>query len=350
MRTLPLALVALSFAAVFSSSPAPATPADAPATTFEGRDLFGLQWATDPQISPDGRTVAYVRAGHDIMTDQAVRAIWLIDVESGVQSALVNGASTPRWSPDGKRLAYVSAEAGRAQLFVRWLQNGTSASITDLTESPDSLAWSRDGKSIAFTMFQRDDPVTLGSAPPKPEGAKWAEGLDVVTDVVYRADGVGQFKPGYTHLFVVSADGGAPRQLTFGQFNENGPLSWSADGRFVYVTGNRMPGWQREPVNTEIYRVSVAEGAMTAVTSRKGPDAQPVVSPDGKSVAYLTYEDKLLGYQNVELNVMDPDGRNPHSLTATLDRTIDNALWAADGRSLYVQYADKGITHIGHLM
>jgi Tol biopolymer transport system component len=141
MRTLPFALVAL-----LCTAPALATPADAPTPLFEGRDLFGLQWATDPQISPDGRTVAYVRLGHDVMTDQVVRTIWLIDVESGVQSALVSGASTPRWSADGKRLAYVSAEAGRAQLFVRWLQNGTSARITDLTESPDSLAWSRDGK------------------------------------------------------------------------------------------------------------------------------------------------------------------------------------------------------------
>jgi dipeptidyl aminopeptidase/acylaminoacyl peptidase len=349
MRTLPLALVAISATALLSAAPVLAKPADAPAPLFEGRDLFGLQWATDPQISPDGRTIAYVRQGYDVMTDQSVRAIWLIDVASGVQSALVSKASTPRWSPDGKRLAYVATESGRAQLFVRWMQGGTAASITDLIESPDSLAWSRDGKSIAFTMFQRDEPVTLGSAPPKPEGAKWADGLDIVTDIIYRADGVGQFKPGYTHLFVVSADGGAPRQLTFGEFNETGPLAWSADGRFVYVTGNRMPGWQREPVNTEIYRVSIEEGAMTAVTSRKGPDAQPVVSPDGKAIAYLTFEDKLLGYQNVELNVMEPDGRNPHSLTATLDRTIDNALWAADGRSLYVQYADKGITRIGRL-
>lgn len=227
MRFIPLA--PLAFAVLVA--PVFATPADAPSTVFVGRDLFGLQWATDPQISPDGRTVAYVRQGHDVMTDQVVRSIWIVDVESTVQSAVVAKASTPRWSPDGKRLAYVASEDGHAQLFVRWMQNGTSASITDLVEAPDSLAWSRDGKTIAFTMFQRDDPVTLGSAPPKPEGAKWADDLDIVTDVIYRADGVGQFKPGYTHLFVVSADGGAPRQLTFGQFNETGPLSWSADGR-----------------------------------------------------------------------------------------------------------------------
>ncbi|MGH8240287.1 MAG: TolB family protein, partial [Steroidobacteraceae bacterium] len=252
MRTLPLALVALSCIA-----PAFATPATAPSPSFEGRDLFGLQWAADPQINPDGKTVAYVRQTHDVMTDQATRTIWIVDIETGVQSALAGSGSnfSPRWSADGKRLAYVStSEGGRAQLFVHWMQTGTSARITDLTEAPDSLAWSRDGRSIAFTMFQRDDPITLGSAPPKPEGAKWAEGLDVVTDVIYRADGVGQFKPGYTHLFVVAADGGAPRQLTFGQFNENGPLSWSANGRYVYVTGNRADGWQREPVNTEIYR------------------------------------------------------------------------------------------------
>jgi dipeptidyl aminopeptidase/acylaminoacyl peptidase len=150
-------------------------------------------------------------------------------------------------------------------------------------------------------------------------------------------------------VYVVSAEGGAPRQLTFGEFNEGGPLSWSPDGRFVYVGGNRLEGWRREPVNTEIYQVSVADGAITPLTTRKGPDNAPAVSPDGSKIAYLTFEDRLMGYQNTELYVMDRDGRNPRSLTASLDRTIDSVLWAADGRSVYVQYADKGVTKVGRV-
>ncbi len=325
----------------------------APAPLFEGRDLFGLQWATDPQIRPDGRTVAYVRESHDVMTDQMVRAIWQVDVESGVQSAVVSGGGShfsPRWSPDGARLAYVStADGGRAQLFVRWMQTGTASRIADLVDAPEALAWSRDGKSIAFLLFVPDAAIELGKAPLKPEGATWAAPLDIVTSVTYRADGVGQLKPGYTHLFIVAADGGAPRELTFGEFNETGPISWSADGRSVYVSGSRLEGWQRDPLNSEVYQVSVADGTITPLTSRKGPDQAPVVSPDGSKIAYLTFEDRVLGYQNTELYVMDRDGRNPRSLTSRLDRTIDSARWSADGRSLFVQYADRGVTKIGRV-
>jgi Tol biopolymer transport system component len=112
------------------------------------------------------------------MTDSVVLSIWLVDVESGTQSALLSGSAanfSPRWSPDGSRLAFVStAEGGRAQLFVRWMQTGSSARIADLTNAPQEMAWSHDGKSIAFTMWDPDDKVELGKAPPKPDGANWA--------------------------------------------------------------------------------------------------------------------------------------------------------------------------------
>jgi hypothetical protein len=104
--------------------------------------------------------------------------------------------------------------------------------------------------------------------PAKPEGAEWAAPLGIITDVTYRADGAGYLKPGYTHAFVVSAEGGAPRQLTFGAFNEAGPLSWSADGRFLFMSGNRTENWRLEPLHTEVYQVALADGALTALTNR----------------------------------------------------------------------------------
>ena len=332
--------------------PLAATVPTAPTPTFEGKDLFGLQWATDPQIRPDGSTIAYVRNSYEVMTDQARQSIWLIDVESGAQSPLVAGTGvhfSPRWSPDGTRLAYVSTSEGRVQLYVLWLKNGAASRIADLTDAPDDLTWSPDGRSIAFTLFTPDKGTELGSAPPKPEGANWAPPLVVITNVNYRADGAGALKPGYRHAFVVSADGGAPRQLTFGEFNEAGPVSWSRDGRFIYLTGNRLEDWQRDAVNTEIYEVSVADGAIKPLTTRKGPDNAQGVSPDGSKIAYLGFEDKLLSYQNIELQLMDRDGSNARSITSTLDRSIDNARWSADGRSLYVQYADHGVTKVGRV-
>jgi Tol biopolymer transport system component len=230
------------------------------------------------------------------------------------------------------------------------MQTDQAARITDLTEAPESLSWAPDGRSIAFIMLTADEKTNLGTAPARPEGANWADPLTVITDIKYRADGEGYLKPGYSHAFVVSAEGGFPRQLTFGAFNEEGPVSWTPDGRYVLLSGNRTEGWQREPVNSEVYQVSVADAVVTPLTHRVGPDRAPRVSPDGKKIAYLGFDDHLLGYQNVHLYVMDRDGRNARSISDQLDRSIDDAQWAADGRSLYVQYTDKAVTRVARLM
>jgi len=341
------AVVALAVA-----SSAGAAPANSPSHLFEGKDIFSLQCVTDPQIRPDGHVVAYVRMSYDIMTDRARRSIWLVDTDTGVQTPVATGPGTsgsPRWSPDGKRLAYIASDGGRPQLFVRWMQTEQSARITDLTEMPEDLQWSPDGNSIAFVMMTPDEKTNLGSAPPRPEGASWAEPLTVITDVKYRADGEGYLKPGYTHAFVVSAEGGFPRQLTFGPFNEAGPISWAHDGKSVLLSGNRLQDWQRDPVTTQIYRVSIADGAVTPLTNRVGPDKSPRVSPDGKKVAYLAFDDRFLGYQNVRVHVMDLDGRNDHSISDSLDRSVDDVEWASDGRSVFIQYTDKADTRVARL-
>lgn len=330
-----------------------ADPPDAPNKIFQGRDLFGLQYASDPQIRPDGRAVAYSRHAFDIMTDRGRTSIWLVDTETGAQTPVVAGTgshNSARWSPKGDRLAYVStAEDSRPQLFVRWMQTGQTAKLAELLDAPDSLSWSPDGKWIAFTMFAPDEKQPLGEAPPKPENAQWAPPLEVITDITYRADGAGYLKPGYTHVYVVAADGGTPRQLTFGAFNESGQLSWSPDGSYLVVTGNRNENWRREPVNTEIYRISLADGQITPLTKRNGPDGSARVSPDGKSIAYLSFEDKFMGYQNVELYVMNADGSNARSLTASLDRSIDDVQWAPNGRDLYIRYDDHAVTKIARV-
>jgi dipeptidyl aminopeptidase/acylaminoacyl peptidase len=345
-------LITFAFVALAAASAAGAAPAESPSHVFEGKDLFSLQCVTDPQIRPDGHVVAYVRVSYDIMTDRPRRSIWLVDADTGTQTPLATGPGSsysPRWSPDGKRLAYVASEGGHSQLFVRWMQTEQAARITDLTETPENLQWSPDGRSIAFLMMTADEKTNLGAAPPKPEGANWAEPLTVITDVKYRADGEGYLKPGYSHAFVVSAEGGFPRQLTFGAFNEEGPVSWTPDGRYVLLSGNRTEGWQREPVNSQIYQVSVADNKVTQLTHRVGPDKAPRISPDGRKVAYLGFDDHFLGYQNVRVYVMDRDGRNDHSISDQLDRSIDDAKWGSDGRSLFIQYTDKAVTRVARL-
>jgi dipeptidyl aminopeptidase/acylaminoacyl peptidase len=344
-----LSPLAILFAATALAAPAVAAPATGPSRYLTGADLFNLEWASDPQISPDGRTIAYVRKTNDIMTDKARSTIWLVDVASGQQRPLLAGDGSyfsPRWSPDGARLAYVSADGGSPQLFVRWISSGESARITRLPDSPSGIAWSPDGRRIAYSMTVPDDAANLGQAPAKPEGAKWADPLEVIDAVTYRADGAGYLKPGFDQIFWVPADGGSPTQLTFGATNADAPLSWTPDGRSILFSGNLSKDWEREPVNSEVYRISIDGGAPVALTNRQGPDASPVVSPDGRHIAYLGFDDRQLGYQNTRLYVMNIDGSDQHVLTGSFDRSVGGPVWGGDSRSIYVQAEDRGTSRV----
>jgi dipeptidyl aminopeptidase/acylaminoacyl peptidase len=349
MRSILLAAAA----ATIICGAAVAKPAEGPARTFQPQDLFALEFASDPQVKPDGSQIAYVRATYSDMTDRARRSIWLVDSASGAQTPLISGpgsAMRPRWSPDGKRLAYVAVEDGKPQLFVRWMSTGESARVAEVPEAPGEIAWSPDGRYLAFTRFVEDEGVKFGAPLKKPEGAKWAEPLKVITKLHYRQDGEGYLRPGFDQVFLVSADGGAPRQLTFGSYDNGGSLSWTPDGRYLAISSNHGKDWERDRQNSEVFLLSIADGTMTPLTSRYGPDGAPRVSPDGTKIAYLSYDDtRKRGYDNVELWVMNRDGSGGRSLTAGLDRSIEDLRWSADGRSVYVQYTDKAVVKVARV-
>ena len=329
------------------ASPLLADDADstgAPSPYFTGDDLFGLTVGADPQISPDGSQIAYVRRTNDIMTDRAVSSIWLIDVASGTETPLVTGAGThvsPRWSPDGGRLAYISTQSGGgAELHVRWMASGVSANITALPESPGGVAWSPDGSRIAYTARVPGEAPSLGKAPAKPEGAEWGKPLQVIDKVTYRFDGGGYAQPGTTQLFVVDARGGAPRQLTHGEYDNGGAVEWSPDGKTIFYSANRKPDWELEPLGSEIYALDVASGEITALTTRNGPDSNPQVSPDGSQIAYLGFDDQGNAFDQTNLYVMNADGSGSRQLAAGLDRGFDGIEWTDAG--LFASYESDG--------
>ncbi len=339
---LTLALLLLAATPAFAQQQAAAPIPDGPTRSFTGSDLFGLTIAADPQISPDGKTIVYVRRTGDVMTDKMQSSLWLIDVANGRQTPFATDGSSPRWSPDGARIAYAARDGEGSQLFVRWIDGAQSALVTSFPGDPQALAWSPDGTKLAYIATVGGEGTKLGTQPPKPEGAKWAEPLTIIDRVNYRNDGPGYVKPGYDHLFVIGADGGAARQLTYGKFDDGGPLSWTPDGRSIVFAAIRGPAADRQVMNSDVIAVDATSGTMRTLTTRDGPDAQPRVSPDGSKIAWLGFDDKRRSYENTQLYVGDRDAASPRSLTATLDRAIEDAVWSADGRSLYASYDDHG--------
>jgi acylaminoacyl-peptidase len=313
-------------------------------------DVFALEWAERPQLSPDGSRIAYQRTFFDAMKDVRRSNLWLLDVASGTQRPLTTGSSNDRgavWSPDGKRLAYVASDGTSAQIFVRWMDGGEVARITRLQQGPGNLAWSPDGRQIAFTARIPATPKPLASDLPKPpKGAEWAAPMKVIENFTWRFDGAGEIEPGYSHVFVVSADGGAPRQVTQGEHDFDGPLAWTRDGKSLVLAANPVEGSEFDPLESDLYRVAVADGTLTRLTTRDGPDNSPAISANGRYVAYVGFEDRRLGYQNTVLSVLDLDTGETRALTAGFDRSIDGPQWDGD-RGIWFQYDDRGVTKIG---
>ena len=315
---------------------------------FGLRDIFELQWAADPQISPDGKEIVYARSYFDIMKDVERSNLWIVSADGGGQRPLTSGngnAGSARWSPDGSRLAYVTSVDGKADIHVRWMDTGQDAQVTHLERGPSSLAWSPDGKWIAFAMWVPESPTSIVQLPAKPDGADWGPPTKYIDALQYRQDAGGYVQPGHRHLFVVSADGGAARQVTSGPYSDGAPV-WVPDGKSLIFSANRHDDGDYAPLNTEVYAVSVADGSVTELTSRNGPDNSPDVSPDGRSIAYTGFDDRKVGYQVTHLYVMNGDGSNPHVIAGTFDRDLYTPVWSADGRGIYVQYDDEGDTKI----
>ncbi|UCC25605.1 MAG: S9 family peptidase [Gemmatimonadales bacterium] len=318
---------------------------------FRPMDVFGLEWATDPQVSPDGRQVVYVRNFFDVMTDRRRTNLWLVSTDGSFHRPLTSGTrahGSPRWAPQGDRILWVSSQDGSSQLWIRWMDTGEEARITHLTKSPGNLSWSPDGEWIAFTMFVDDaaDPALAQGMPAPPEGADWAAPAVVIDDVQYKADGQAGFvKQGKTHVFIVPSEGGTPRQVTSGPYNHTQP-TWTPDGRGLLVVANRRDDASFEANDTDLYEIALEDGSLTRLTDRYGPDAGPAVSPDGRLVAFTGFDDALQGYQVTRLYVMDRDGSGRREIRTGLDRSVGSLAWSADGRGLFLGYTDRGVGRI----
>lgn len=320
---------------------------------FEPINVFDLEYASDPQIAPDGQSIIYVRNFKDIMTDANRSNLWTINTDGTEHRPLTTGMEndrSPRWSPDGKKLVYLSAKEDRTQLYLHWMDNGMESRLSNLASSPNGVTWSPNGKWLAFSMFVPSTKKPLVSMPAKPAGAKWNSPPVYVDKMKFKSDGNSTILPdGYQHLFIISTEGGTPRQITQGDFNYSGTISWSPDNLHLLVSANRKEDREMAPNDTEIHQVDIATGTIKTLTNRKGPDQVAGYSPNGKWIAYTGYTDEYLGFQIAELSIMRSDGSESRSLTSQLDRSVGGVTWAKDGKGLYFQYSDKGNSKVAYV-
>ena len=319
---------------------------------FDPMDVFELEWATDPRVSPDGGTIVYVRKSNDIMKDRERSNLWQITIDKQDHRPLYSGiksARSPRWSPDGTKLAFISNDTGSQQIHVRWMDNGETAVITQLQNSPSNLTWSPDGKWLAFTMNVQASFEPIAKSRAKPEGAEWAKKPITVTSTQYQYDGRGIVEPAFRHVFIVPADGGSARQLTGGNFNHYGSLTWSPESDRIYFSANRSEDWELVSDEADIYSVTVSSKKIEQITNEPGAERSPVISPNGELIAFSKEERRPLAYTPNRISVMSLNGSNIRLLTQDLDGDANNVIWADDSKSLYYTYDERGIRKIGQV-
>jgi len=303
------------------------------------------EYVNSPQISPDGTQVVYTRRWTDKMNDKFEDEIWIMNADGTHNRFLMKGAQ-PRWSPDGRRIAYVAqGQPGGAQIFVRWLDAPDETQLTHLERAPANIAWSPDGKHIAFTSLVPSTQSFKINMPPRPAGAKWIDAPRVVDRLDYRSDGSGWRSEGYQHIFIIPDTGGTPRQLTEGDYN-HGAAEWLPDAETILFSGVRQPDAEYLQRESDIYAINVKMGQIRQLTDRKGPDTNPTVSPDGKLVAYLGFDQTDDTYIVNKLYLMNADGTNKRVLTADFDRSPAELEWANDNSGVYFVAEDRGTNNL----
>jgi dipeptidyl aminopeptidase/acylaminoacyl peptidase len=383
------------------------SPAAAQKRNITEKDLFSFNWIGDPQISPDGARVAFVRVTVNEKKDGYNTSIWTVFPATGETHQLTSGMrdSSPRWSPDGKYLVFVrvTEKDGKPdvpQLFMLAMGGGDSFQFTTVTRGAGQPQWSPDGKTIAFanganaedlaklkegsketlpttaippppqaTASPAASPATSPAEAKKPEEKRESD-VRVITRAVYRANGAGYLDPKHPqHIWLVPAPRNAdekvtPRQLTSGRFAEDNAV-WARDSSRLYFTSDRIDEPYYELPLTNIYTVPASGGEPTKLTSFDMEAGGFVVSPNGKQLAFIASIGRpVKSYQQSDLWVIDLSANSkPRNLTGGFDYDVgsgvggDNTaprggggsppVWAADGRAVNAVYAKEGKANLG---
>jgi dipeptidyl aminopeptidase/acylaminoacyl peptidase len=378
LRVSLLLVIVISFAA----------PALAQKRNITEKDLFNFVWIGDPQVSPDGSRIAFVRVTVNDKKDGYNTAIWTVTTASGETRQLTNGPrdTTPRWSPDGKYLVFVRApeREGRTepgQLFMLGMMGGEPFQFTTLPRGAGGPQWSPDGKYIAFNnsateeelkkAAAKDAPKPTPSPTASPSPAERESDVRVINRAVYRANNTGYLDYKHpNHIWVVTAPKTAdekvtPKQLTRGRY-ENGGAFWAKDSSRLYFVSDHTDEPYYELPSTDIFSVPVGGGDPTKFATIDMGVGGFALSSDGKQLAFIgsVVHKPVNSYTQPDLWVMDmtPNAK-PRNLTANFDFDIGGGLtgdnvapragggnppvWSADGRSINTVYLKEGKANVG---
>lgn len=331
----------------------------AEARTLQLDDYLDWEEVADAQVSPDGERILYTRIRVDKFKDRRDSEVWQMDADGSRNRFLVKGGM-PRWSPDGRRIAYIGEADGKAQLFVRWMDaEGAVSQVTHDQYAPNQFAWSPDGNWIAFRAQVKAGPSFAIELPARPEGAEWTADPPVFDRLHYRADRVG-LKTGYNHLFVVPASGGAPRQLTEGEWDVGrrfsgldvegyGAFEWTPDGQYLLFAGDVGSTDEVVAFSSGLHRVAVASGEVTPLYSEPGSWGGVRISPDGRRIAFHGSPPTDKVWPAGQVRIMDSDGSNARVLLDALDEPFVSMSWDASGRGLYLNLGREGSVNVHHL-
>ncbi|MFQ5471682.1 MAG: alpha/beta fold hydrolase [Dehalococcoidia bacterium] len=312
-------------------------------------DHYLLRNVSDPQISPDGKSVAYVQSWSDRDTDETRMSICVAPVDGHSPARRITQGDrdhSPRWSPDGKHLAFVSSRGDKNQIFVAPLDGGDPRQITKAKHGVSQPAWSPDGQQIAYSArvgrYKREEDKTpVERAAPR-----------VIRDLRYKLDGIGFFDERRLKIFVVDVQSGQSKQITRGDYFDDQP-AWSPSGRSIAFVSDRQPKRHERQWRTDVWVVSATGGRPRKVTRSRGSAAQPTFSPNGRQIAFVGHENGDSGLaKNVHMMVVSATGRGaPVPVSESIDRSVAGwpafafgrtFEWSRDGRSLFFLAADRG--------
>ena len=329
-----------------------ATPRAAGQRFITETDLFKFTWIADPQISPDGSTVAFVRVTVNEKENRYESSLYAVPTAASQSSGVSNDTprrltsgirdTSPRWAPDGKRIAFVRAiekdgKVQPAQIYLLAMDGGEARPLSELANGAGSPVWSPDGKMLAFSSRTGQEGQDGQERREGQEGKDTPHKSDVkvITRAVYRSNG----NPTYVepekhgHIFTVSVsdtagDKPAPKQITDGEFDE-GDITWSRDGSTIYFTSTRMPEAYYEADDSDLYSVPAAGGSITKVASIDGSIGGLSLSPDGKRIAFVgtLHGNPVRSYSQPDLWVTDvAPGSTPKNLTASYDFDVSSGI------------------------